>query len=103
MAAGIAATLGSGIATSGGALSWQPVAAGLTSGIAIRALVLSVGALPVALGLLTLLWKAQPDFDVPYRRAFTTLLHDGAVPAAAIIAADLFLFYHAWKALLVYP
>ena len=45
----------------------------------------------------------QPDFDVPYRRAFTTLLHDGAVPAAAIVAADLFLLYHAWKALIVRP
>lgn len=102
-AAGIATALGSGIAGSGSALSWQPVAAGLTSGVAIRTVVLSVCALPVALGLLTLLWKAQPDFDVPYRRAFTTLLHDGAVPAAAIVAADLFLLYHAWKALIVRP
>jgi hypothetical protein len=85
------------------ALSWQPVAAGLPLAAALRVLLLAVVVFAGAVGALWLFWRAQPEYDVPYRRSFTTLLHDGAVLAAAVFAADLFLLYHAWTALAIRP
>lgn len=88
----------SGLASHPAALSWQPVAVGLNTYLAQRVLACSGALVAGGAGALWLLWRAQPDFDVPYRRSFTVLLHDGAWLAGLVLAADSFLVYHAWAA-----
>lgn len=83
------------------ALSWQPVAAGLTYATAARVVSLALLVLAGSAGALALFWRAQGEFDVPHRRAFTTLLHEGALLAMVIIAATLFLLHQGWSALRV--
>lgn len=71
---------------------WQPVFLGLN---ASSTLGLAAGGLAAALASavgLVVLWRAQGQFDVPYRRPFTTLTRLGSAPALAVLALDLFLF-----------
>ena len=79
-----------------GSLSWQPILLGLR-----RDSVILVGTLGTALaavggGVLTMLWREQGQFNVPYRRAFVTLTELGAAPALLAILLDAYLVWGWW-------
>lgn len=95
-AAAALALLGGALANQGNALSWQPLVAGLNRLTIERWLGIAAGICVGSLAALWILWRAQPEFDIPHRRTFTVLLHEGALSAAVVLAADLFLLYHAW-------
>jgi hypothetical protein len=81
-----------------GTLSWMPVFLGLTPGPALR--LGAAGALValVSLGTFRALWTAQPHFDVPHRRPFTTLLQSGFATALLVAMLDALLLNAWWMA-----
>ncbi|MFN3648870.1 MAG: hypothetical protein ACK47B_04740 [Armatimonadota bacterium] len=81
-----------------GTLSWMPVFLGLNLESCARLSVLAVAAALVSGGLCYLLWRAQPEYDVPYRRPYTVLFQDGAPRALLLVAIDAFLGAAWWAA-----
>jgi hypothetical protein len=75
-------------------LSWKPVFLGLTPAESIRLAWSAAGVAAVSSGIVWLLWRAQLQFDVPYRRPYATLLRYGPWSLIPILGADLYLLYH---------
>ena len=79
-----------------GTLSWKPVFFGLTTGrcldVAIAAGIISAASVLTAL----LLWRSQSQFDLPYRRPFTTLVRLGLLPALGMFVLDALLLLAWW-------
>src|SRR5688572_19997593 len=59
-----------GLATHPEALSWQPVVAGLPREAALRGAIIAGASAAAAILALRVLWRAQSEFDIPYRRTF---------------------------------
>jgi hypothetical protein len=81
----------------GGAAPWAAVGWGLTVEMARRAF--PFAAVAAVTGALTLrfLWRDQGEYNVPHRRAFTTLTDSGVLLALPILMTDIFLLYGWWS------
>lgn len=85
-----------------GTLSWMPVFLGLNLAGCGRAAFYAWGAALLSLGTLVVLWRTQPQFDIPFRRAYSVMVRFGLAPALLVIALDAYLlwgWWHVWAGL----
>jgi hypothetical protein len=69
------------------ALSWQPVFWGLPRASTQNLVCGAALTAGLAAAAVAVLWRGQADYDVPHRRAYTTLAREGALPAAVVLLA----------------